>query len=302
MPKEQVHLILFCGVVSSLILTPTAIDLEPTSSSCRLIALMCSPVANYREMDPCEESGTTTITTSVPQIVECHISRSPSLESVLTSDTTARTMIMDGFALSSPLFRTVLVRLSLQVQCLTVDQDYGSRVQALLDKYNAKRTLCTFIRREPQREVCLRGESRTSHSPGSTGHSLLRKVAKAALCFMELDCPRVSKLQERQFSQNRALPLIWTVLKKAFLSASKSCRLNRRVELSGASKIPKIIPRSLVRVVSITQIHTDHGVNIQFPEKNDENQHQISITGYEANAIAAHDAIQGIVDELGDDL
>ncbi|KAF4070262.1 hypothetical protein AMELA_G00293110 [Ameiurus melas] len=37
------------------------------------------------------------------------------------------------------------------VQCLTVDQDYGSRVQALLDKYNAKRTLCTFIRRE----VCL---------------------------------------------------------------------------------------------------------------------------------------------------
>ncbi|XP_053534318.1 vigilin-like [Ictalurus punctatus] len=48
----------------------------------------------------------------------------------------------------------------------------------------------------------------------------------------------------------------------------------------------------------ITQIHTDHDVNIQFPEKNDENHDQLSITGYEQNAIAARDAIQGIVDEL----
>ncbi|XP_053540016.1 vigilin-like [Ictalurus punctatus] len=48
----------------------------------------------------------------------------------------------------------------------------------------------------------------------------------------------------------------------------------------------------------ITQIHTDHDVNIQFPEKNDGNHDQLSITGYEQNAIAACDAIQGIVDEL----
>ncbi|XP_053492133.1 high density lipoprotein binding protein a isoform X1 [Ictalurus furcatus] len=58
---------------------------------------------------------------------------------------------------------------------------------------------------------------------------------------------------------------------------------------------PKIIGR---KGAIITQIRTDHDVNIQFPEKNDENQDQISITGYEQNAIAARDAIQGIVDEL----
>ncbi|XP_053540022.1 vigilin-like [Ictalurus punctatus] len=48
----------------------------------------------------------------------------------------------------------------------------------------------------------------------------------------------------------------------------------------------------------ITQIHTDHDVNIQFPEKNDENHDQLSMTGYEQNTIAARDAIQGIVVEL----
>ncbi|MCI4375508.1 hypothetical protein PGIGA_G00110320 [Pangasianodon gigas] len=58
---------------------------------------------------------------------------------------------------------------------------------------------------------------------------------------------------------------------------------------------PKIIGR---KGAIITQIRTDHDVNIQFPEKNDENQDQISITGYEQNAIAARDAIQAIVDEL----
>ncbi|XP_027002519.2 high density lipoprotein binding protein a [Tachysurus fulvidraco] len=58
---------------------------------------------------------------------------------------------------------------------------------------------------------------------------------------------------------------------------------------------PKIIGR---KGAIITQIRTDHDVNIQFPEKNDENQDQINITGYEQNAIAARDAIQAIVDEL----
>ncbi|XP_060775743.1 high density lipoprotein binding protein a isoform X1 [Neoarius graeffei] len=58
---------------------------------------------------------------------------------------------------------------------------------------------------------------------------------------------------------------------------------------------PKIIGR---KGAIITQIRIDHDVNIQFPEKNDENQDQISITGYEQNAIAARNAIQAIVDEL----
>ncbi|XP_030647184.1 high density lipoprotein binding protein a isoform X2 [Chanos chanos] len=58
---------------------------------------------------------------------------------------------------------------------------------------------------------------------------------------------------------------------------------------------PKIIGR---KGAIITQIRTEHDVNIQFPEKNDENQDQITITGYEQNATAARDAIQAIVDEL----
>uniref|UniRef100_A0A3B3ZCV3 Vigilin n=1 Tax=Periophthalmus magnuspinnatus TaxID=409849 RepID=A0A3B3ZCV3_9GOBI len=58
---------------------------------------------------------------------------------------------------------------------------------------------------------------------------------------------------------------------------------------------PKIIGR---KGAIITSIRTEHDVNIQFPEKNDENQDQITITGYEHKAIAARDAIQAIVDEL----
>ncbi|XP_066565203.1 high density lipoprotein binding protein a isoform X1 [Amia ocellicauda] len=58
---------------------------------------------------------------------------------------------------------------------------------------------------------------------------------------------------------------------------------------------PKIIGR---KGAIITQIRIDHDVNIQFPEKNDENQDQITITGYERNTEAARDAIQRIVDEL----
>ncbi|CAL8252303.1 unnamed protein product [Merluccius merluccius] len=58
---------------------------------------------------------------------------------------------------------------------------------------------------------------------------------------------------------------------------------------------PKIIGR---KGAVITTIRTEHDVNIQFPEKNDENLDQISIMGYEQNATAARDAIQAIVDEL----
>uniref|UniRef100_A0A671T6L9 Vigilin n=1 Tax=Sinocyclocheilus anshuiensis TaxID=1608454 RepID=A0A671T6L9_9TELE len=58
---------------------------------------------------------------------------------------------------------------------------------------------------------------------------------------------------------------------------------------------PKIIGR---KGAIITQIRNEHEVNIQFPEKNDENQDQITITGYEQNAVAARDAIQAIVHEL----
>nr|XP_057928790.1 high density lipoprotein binding protein a isoform X2 [Doryrhamphus excisus] len=60
---------------------------------------------------------------------------------------------------------------------------------------------------------------------------------------------------------------------------------------------PKIIGR---KGASITGIRTKHDVNIQFPEKNDENQDQITITGYEHKAIAARDAIKAFVDELED--
>ncbi|XP_062306966.1 high density lipoprotein binding protein a isoform X1 [Osmerus eperlanus] len=58
---------------------------------------------------------------------------------------------------------------------------------------------------------------------------------------------------------------------------------------------PKIIGR---KGAIITNIRTEHDVNIQFPEKNDENQDQITITGYEHRATAARDAIQSLVDDL----
>ncbi|XP_061744399.1 vigilin-like isoform X1 [Nerophis ophidion] len=58
---------------------------------------------------------------------------------------------------------------------------------------------------------------------------------------------------------------------------------------------PKIIGR---KGAIITNIRTEHDVNILLPEKNDDNQDQITITGYEHKAIAARDAIQAIVDEL----
>ncbi|KAM9031539.1 vigilin [Antechinus flavipes] len=60
---------------------------------------------------------------------------------------------------------------------------------------------------------------------------------------------------------------------------------------------PKIIGR---KGAVITQIRMEHEVNIQFPDKDDENQaqDQITITGYEKNTEAARDAIMKIVGEL----
>ncbi|KAM6963330.1 high density lipoprotein binding protein a isoform 2-T2 [Aplochiton taeniatus] len=58
---------------------------------------------------------------------------------------------------------------------------------------------------------------------------------------------------------------------------------------------PKIIGR---KGAVITNIRTAHDVNIQFPDKNDENQDQITISGYEHKAHAARKAIQDIVDDL----
>ncbi|KAG9494350.1 hypothetical protein GDO78_001941 [Eleutherodactylus coqui] len=58
---------------------------------------------------------------------------------------------------------------------------------------------------------------------------------------------------------------------------------------------PKIIGR---KGAVISQIRTEHDVNIQFPDKNDENQDQITITGYERNTEAAKEAIMQIVGDL----
>ncbi|KAG8445389.1 hypothetical protein GDO86_010247 [Hymenochirus boettgeri] len=58
---------------------------------------------------------------------------------------------------------------------------------------------------------------------------------------------------------------------------------------------PKIIGR---KGAVISQIRSVHDVNIQFPDKNDETQDQITITGYERNTEAARDSIMQIVGDL----
>ncbi|CAH2246748.1 vigilin [Pelobates cultripes] len=58
---------------------------------------------------------------------------------------------------------------------------------------------------------------------------------------------------------------------------------------------PKIIGR---KGAVISQIRSEHDVNIQFPDKSDDNQDQIIITGYERNTEAARDAIMHIVGDL----
>uniref|UniRef100_A0A670J9D1 Vigilin n=1 Tax=Podarcis muralis TaxID=64176 RepID=A0A670J9D1_PODMU len=58
---------------------------------------------------------------------------------------------------------------------------------------------------------------------------------------------------------------------------------------------PKIIGK---KGAVISQIRKDHDVTIQFPDKGDENQDLITITGYEKNAEGARDTILKIVADL----
>ncbi|KAK6478014.1 vigilin [Huso huso] len=58
---------------------------------------------------------------------------------------------------------------------------------------------------------------------------------------------------------------------------------------------PKIIGR---KGAVISQIRKDHDVNIQFPDKGEEQQDLICITGYESSAEAARESIQRIVADL----
>ncbi|ESO99461.1 hypothetical protein LOTGIDRAFT_231082 [Lottia gigantea] len=58
---------------------------------------------------------------------------------------------------------------------------------------------------------------------------------------------------------------------------------------------PKIIGR---RGLVISRIRQDHNVNIQFPDRGDEDQSLIKIVGYEKNAEAAKEDILKIVEEL----
>lgn len=58
---------------------------------------------------------------------------------------------------------------------------------------------------------------------------------------------------------------------------------------------PKIIGR---KGAVISKIRSDHGVQINFMKKGDPDEHIITITGYEQNALAARDDIMKIVNEL----
>ncbi|CAG9761158.1 unnamed protein product [Ceutorhynchus assimilis] len=60
---------------------------------------------------------------------------------------------------------------------------------------------------------------------------------------------------------------------------------------------PKIIGK---RGAVITNIRKNHDVQITFPKKGDENEHEIIITGYEANTYQAKEDILKIVKELDD--
>ncbi|KAK7093511.1 hypothetical protein V1264_007247 [Littorina saxatilis] len=60
---------------------------------------------------------------------------------------------------------------------------------------------------------------------------------------------------------------------------------------------PKIIGR---KGAVISKIRADHDVNIQFPDRNEENQGVITITGYEQNTQKARDEILSIVKDLED--
>ncbi|KAK7806089.1 hypothetical protein U0070_000016 [Myodes glareolus] len=82
------------------------------------------------------------------------------------------------------------------------------------------------------------------------------------------------------------------------LQAEQEDRALRSFKLS-VTVDPKYHPKIIGRKGAvITQIRLEHEVNIQFPDKDDGNQDQITITGYEKNTEAARDAILKIVGEL----
>ena len=58
---------------------------------------------------------------------------------------------------------------------------------------------------------------------------------------------------------------------------------------------PKIIGR---KGAVISKIRADFEVNVQFPDRNEENQSIITITGYEQNAQKAREEIMSIVKDL----
>ena len=61
---------------------------------------------------------------------------------------------------------------------------------------------------------------------------------------------------------------------------------------------PKIIGR---KGAVISKIRADYNVNVQFPDRNDENQAVITITGYERDADRAKEYILSIVKDLVSD-
>ncbi|OCT78799.1 vigilin [Xenopus laevis] len=82
------------------------------------------------------------------------------------------------------------------------------------------------------------------------------------------------------------------------LQAEQEDRALRSFKLA-VSVDPKFHPKIIGRKGAvISQIRSDHDVNIQFPDKNDENQDQIIITGYERNTESARDSIMQIVGDL----
>ncbi|NP_001006854.1 vigilin [Xenopus tropicalis] len=82
------------------------------------------------------------------------------------------------------------------------------------------------------------------------------------------------------------------------LQAEQEDRALRSFKLA-VSVDPKFHPKIIGRKGAvISLIRSDHDVNIQFPDKNDENQDQIIITGYERNTESARDAILHIVGDL----
>ncbi|KAL8583524.1 hypothetical protein ACOMHN_054840 [Nucella lapillus] len=84
------------------------------------------------------------------------------------------------------------------------------------------------------------------------------------------------------------------------LDAEKEDRLLKSFQLQvevDPRHHPKIIGR---KGAVISKIRAEHDVNVQFPDRNEDNQSSITITGYEKNAEKAREEILGIVRDLED--